>query len=305
MSKLNKVHLYAKNSNANATIMADFLNGDKRMKKVILILIFALVTSACGQANSTEAIPTVVLKDSSTAASNSQPSSGDSVNASAVVVPAQTARLSFTNIGRVTEVNAQVGDKVNAGDVLVQLDTSILEAKVREAEANLAYAEIQLTYLVRNVGCRGEGCAPSYKNIEVAEIDVARAQALLDSANAALASQSALTAPFTATVISVDISPYETVAPGQIVMVLGDLSKYRIETTDLSERNVGKVKVGQTASIFIEALGEEFSGKVVNIARNSSELGGDVVYKVTIEFDKQPTGLLWGMSADVDISVGE
>jgi len=275
------------------------------MKKVVLLFILMLVISACGQANSPEAIPTVVLNDSSTSTSNSQPSSGDSVTASAIVVPMQTARLSFTSIGRVTEVNAKAGDKVNAGDVLVQLDTSILEARVREAEANLAYAEIQLSYLVRNVGCRGEGCAPSYKHIEVAEIDVARAQALLDSANAALASQSALTAPFAGTVISVDISPYETVAPGQIVMVLGDLSKYRIETTDLSERNVSKIKVGQTATIFIEALGEEFSGRVVDIARSSTELGGDVVYKVTIELDKQPAGLLWGMSADVDISVGE
>ncbi|MBI2333342.1 MAG: hypothetical protein HYU84_14500 [Chloroflexi bacterium] len=66
-----------------------------------------------------------------------------------------------------------------------------------------------------------------------------------------------------------------------------------------------RVQVGQPASVFIEALGEEFAGKVVDVARISSELGGDVVYKVTIELDEQPAGLLWGMSADVDISVGE
>lgn len=275
------------------------------MKRSLLIFALALVLSACGQTNTAEVIPTVVLEEVSTITTNSEPASDDTVSASAVVVPLQTARLSFTNIGRVISVNTEVGDRVNAGDVLVQLDTSILEARVREAEANLAYAEIQLKYLIRNAGCRGEGCGPSQQHIEVAENDVASAQALLDSAKAVLAAQSDLTAPFAGTVISVDIAPYETVTPGQVVMVLGDLTKYRIETTDLSERSVTRIKVGQTATVFIEALGEEFSGKVVDIDRISSELGGDVVYKVTIELDEQPAGLLWGMSADVDINVGE
>ena len=277
------------------------------MKRVIFVVVslLALLLSACGQASSTEAVPTVVIDaGNSSQPADSQPSSGGSVSASAIVVPMQDANLSFTNIGRVTQVNVQVGDKVSAGDVLVQLDTTILEAKVREAEANLKYAQISLDYLIRNVGCK-MNCAPSQEHIEVAENDVAKAQALVDSAKAVLAAQSNLTAPFAGTVISVDIAPYETVAPGQVVMVIGDLSKYQIETTDLSERDVTQVKVGQSASIYIEALDEEFTGKVVDVARISSEVGGDVVYKVTIEFDKQPAGLLWGMSADVNIDAGE
>lgn len=277
------------------------------MKKTyLLIASLLLVTlSACGQAQETEAIPTVVLEAGSASEPQSKPSSNESVAASAVVVPIQTARLSFTSVGRVTEVNAEVGDKVNAGDELVKLDTTVLEAKVREAEANLAYAEISLKYLLRNVGCKGPGCTPFQEHIDVANNDVAKAQALVDSAKAVLETQSHLTAPIAGTVISVDTAPYETVTPGQVVMVLGDLSKYRIETTDLSERDVTKVKVGQSATVFIEALGEQFTGKVVDVDRISTELGGDVVYKVTIELDKQPSGLLWGMSADVDIAVGE
>lgn len=277
------------------------------MKRVVFVVVslLAILLSACGQANSTEAVPTVVIDaGNSSQPANQQSSSGGSISASAIVVPMQDANLSFTSIGRVTEVNVQVGDKVQAGDVLVQLDTSILEAKVREAEANLTYAQISLDYLVRNVGCK-MNCAPSQQHIEVAENDVAKAQALVDSAKAVLAAQSNLTAPFAGTVISVDISPYETVAPGQVVMVIGDLSKYQIETTDLSERDVPRVKVGQSATAYIEALDEEFSGKVVDVARISSEVGGDVVYKVTIELDKQPAGLLWGMSADVNIDAGE
>lgn len=278
------------------------------MKRVIwlVVSILALLLAACGQSDTPEAVPTVVLEQGSTDSSEAQPSSsGETVAASAVVAPVNDANLSFTSIGRVTAVNVQVGDKVSAGDVLVQLDTSILEARVREAEANLAYAQISLEYLIRNVGCKGVGCAPFQQQLDVANNDVAKAQALVDSANAVLAAQSNLTAPFAGTVISVDIAPYETVTPGQIVMVLGDLSNYRIETTDLSERDVTRVQVGQPATVFIEALGGEYTGKVVDVARISSELGGDVVYKVTIELDEQPAGLLWGMSADVNISVGE
>lgn len=273
---------------------------------IIAAGILALLLAACGGNATSEAIPTVVLdQGGASTPSPAESSGGDSVTASAVVVPVQSAELSFMTIGRVTEVNAQVGDQVNAGDVLLRMDLSILEAKVKEAEANLAAAEIQLSYLVRNVGCRGEGCAPSWKHVEVAQVDVQRAQALLDSAKAALDTQSHLAAPFAGTVISVDISPYETASPGQVLMVLGDLSKYRIETTDLSERDVPKVKAGQPVSVYIEALGGDFNGRVVDIARISSELGGDVVFKVTIEFDDQPAGLLWGMSADVDIDVGK
>ncbi|MBL8061465.1 MAG: efflux RND transporter periplasmic adaptor subunit [Anaerolineales bacterium] len=279
------------------------------MKKIylIILIIISLMLAACGGPNTTEAIPTVVLEGGNAAPSDTTPASGSgsSVTASAVVVPIIDANLSFTNVGRVTAVNVKVGDRVNAGDVLLQLDTAILEAKVKEAEANLAYTEIQLKYLVRNVGCRGEGCAPSYQHIEVAENDVAKAQALLDSAKAVLAAQSALTAPIAGTVVAVNISSAETVSPGQVVITLADLSHYRIETTDLSERDVPKVKAGQPVKVFIEALGEEFTGEVVDIARISSELGGDVVYTVTIELDEQPAGLLWGMSADVEISVGE
>ncbi len=177
-----------------------------------------------------------------------------------------------------------------------------MEAKVREAEANLAYAEIELKYLIRVSGCK-VGCAPSQQHIEVAENDIAHAQALVDSAKAVLESQSNLTAPFDGVVVSVDVSPAETVTPGQVVIVMGDLSRYRIETTDLSERDVTKVKVGQDVNIFVEALNQNFTGKVADVSRISTTLGGDVVYKVTIDFDEQPDGLLWGMSADVEILV--
>jgi hypothetical protein len=34
-------------------------------------------------------------------------------------------------------------------------------------------------------------------------------------------------------------------------------------------------------------------------------VGGDVVFKVTIDLDEKPQGLLWGMSTDVNIETGQ
>jgi RND family efflux transporter MFP subunit len=268
------------------------------MKKVYLIVIvlIALIISACASAATPTAIPTVSL-DNNNSSSNTQSSDPNSVSASAVIVPVNDAQLSFSAVGRVTSVDVKVGDKVTSGQTLVKLDTTILEAKVKEAEADVLAADAQIRYLNR--------LATDPLHYESAQADLERAQALLDSAKATLLTQSTLTAPFDGIIVSVDINLAETVVPGQVVIVLGDLSKFQIETTDLSERDVTRVQTGQSAKVFIEALNENFTGKVTDVDRISSTLGGDVVFKVTIDLDQQPQGLLWGMSADVQIETAK
>jgi HlyD family secretion protein len=270
-----------------------------RMRKVsfIVVTLVALILSACTSAGSTPtAIPTISL-DNNNSSSSTQSSDANSVSASAFIVPLQKAELSFANVGRVKAVGVKAGDQVKAGQVLVELDTTLLEAKVKEAEANLAAAQVQVKYLKR-VGT-------DEVHLESAQAEADRAQALLDSANATLAAQSTLVAPFDGTITSVDISSGETVIPGQVVITMGDLSRFQVETKDLSERDVPRVQIGQNANVFIKALNQEFSGKVTDISRVSSTVGGDVVFKVTIDLDNQPQGLLWGMSADVKIEAGK
>lgn len=254
------------------------------------ILILVLTLAACSGPASSEATPLPTVALDTTSPSGPNP---DVVAASAEIVPVRTAQLAFPAAGRVQTVDVKVGDKVSAGQTLLTLDTALLEARVREAEANLSITQIQLDYLDR-VGT-------SEENMDSAKAEVERAQAVVDSAKATLANQSALTAPFDGTIISVDVEAGETVVPGRVLILVADLSTYQVETTDLSERDVTRVKVGQAVSISIEALGETFTGKVTEIALISSTLGGDVVYTVTIAFDTQPASLLWGMSADVEI----
>lgn len=269
------------------------------MKKFYFIvpIVLALLLSACASNAQPTAIPTISLDSNNTSKPNTQSSDANSIAASAVIVPANDAQLAFASAGRVTAVNVKVGDKVTAGQTLVTLDTTIQEARVREAEANLLAAQVQVRYLKRQ--------GVDHVHIESAQAEEARTQALLDSAKAVLESQFTLTAPFDGTVVSLDIVPGEIVVPGSSVIVLGDISSYKVETTDLSERYITRVQIGQPATVSIQALGQEFPGKVTDIARSSTTLGGDVVFKVTIQLDRQPEGLLWGMSADVTIQTAQ
>lgn len=267
------------------------------MKKTYLIvmIIMALSLTACGSTSAPTALPTVTLDDGNT--SPADHAGENDITASAVVAPVHYARLSFVSVGKVTEVSVKVGDQVKAGDILVALDTSILQAKVKEAQANLEAAQAQVRFLTR--------VKTDQVHLDQANAEVERMQALLDSANAVLLAQSSLVAPFDGTIVSADISLAETVMPGQTVIVLGDLSRYQIETTDLSERDVTKIQPGDSAVVFIEALNEEFSGKVIDVDRIGTTLGGEVVFTVTIALNNQPEGLRWGMSADVNFESNE
>ena len=258
----------------------------------IILLVLALSLSACGKAATPTPLPAVALDSSN----NSNSSSSSQSTASGEIVPVASIKLSFPLTGIVKTVSVAEGDSVTAGQSLVQLDTAILDAQVAQAKANLASAETQVRYL------RRVGTSQEYLDSAIADVD--RLTAAVQAAEAQLA-QATLTAPIAATVVSLDIAPAETVTPGQVVIILGDLSKFKVETTDMSERDVTKLKIGDPVTVFIEALNKEFSGKVADIARSSQTVGGDVVFKVTVELDEQPEGLRWGMSTEVRIQSGQ
>lgn len=256
-----------------------------------ITVVLALSLSACTGNAVPTAIPTVVL-GGGTGQQPTSPDAAGGVTASGVVVPEPNASLSFPLTGTVRTVDVKVGDQVTKGQQLMTLDTKVLDAKVKQAQAALEAAQANVKYLLR-IGTDQE-------HIDAANADVQQAQASLDAANATVA-QATLTAPFDGTIASVETAPAETVVPGKEVIMIGDLSNFQVETTDLSERDAPMVQVGQKATVTVTALNEQFPGKVSDVARVSSTVGGDVVYKVTIQLDAQPKGLLWGMTTDVAI----
>lgn len=236
---------------------------------------------------------------------NNPASAQKTVTASAVIVPAQVAELGFLISGIAGDIPVKEGDTVKAGQTLMVLDTPDLQFAVTEAQAALhsaqAYADLQKYQTVKNQrnGKTFIDLLPEEYR-QRADVKVQQAQVALEIAQFNLA-QGTLTAPFDGTAVSISVIPGEFVPSDQAVVRLATLNTLQVETTDLSERDVTKVKTGAPADIFVEAVNENFSGRVIGISPRANTVGGDVVFKVTIAFDRPPENLLWGMTAEVNI----
>ena len=414
------------------------------------LILTAILAAGCGCAQTPA--PTPVATAPSPAASHRF--SGGGVVASGEVVPAQKANLSFAISGLVQAVAVGEGDEVQPGQVLVTLETTLLEADVAQAEAALATAEAQLALLHAgprpqelaaaqaqldaaqaavnqaaaqrdrpdlgatdaevaaaqaqvaasmadqrqaaefhdqtmtcvsvslpdgetrkicpalgtyeeqarfglNAASEAQAAAQaqldallaggdaelqaaqagvqaaaaqrdaaqaqldvlqagaSAEQIAVAEAAVAQAEAALGAARTALdqatlhaplapggpvsEAASAQAAPAAGFVTALEITPGETVMPGQALLTLATLDHLQVHTTDLSERDVTHVKVGQQATVYVESLDTTVDGQVARIAPRATTIGGDVVYTVVVDLDDQPAGLRWGMTVEVEI----
>ena len=180
-------------------------------------------------------------------------------------------------------------DNLNAAkDGPKPLDVEIAQANVALTEATLQDAEQRFADLQ-------SGPDPD---------QVLAAQARIDAANAALlAAQDALKnseiqAPFAGVVADLKVKVGEQAAPGQVAVVLADLSKWVVETDNLTEIEVVKVVDGQKAEIVLDALPNvTLHGTVKSISPVFEEKRGDVTYTVTIELTDGNPAMRWGMTA--------
>jgi HlyD family secretion protein len=200
-------------------------------------------------------------------------------------------------------------------------DIAVAESGIEEAEAALAAVRAGPTQEAIGVARAGVAEAeaalavvlagPTDEDIAIAEAGVAEAEAVLASAQAELAiaqaalSDRELVAPFGGTIARVNVEIGELVSPGRTIISLGDISRWYVETDDLSEIDVVQVAVGQPVNVTVDALlDQEFNGVVTDIAPRSETKNGDVTYTVTIELDDTDGApLRWGLTAFVNIDV--
>jgi HlyD family secretion protein len=177
------------------------------------------------------------------------------------------------------------------------------EALVRGASAeDIAAAQAEVDGARASLSLLSAGPRP--EDTAVVEAQVAQAEAALAQAASGL-DDAALTAPFAGTVGTVLVRDGEMVNPGSPAVVLGDISEFKIETTDLNEVDLYLLQVGQSVEITFDALPERnMRGVVTKIAPMASLEQGGTNYKVTIELEEQDPDLRWGMTAFVDIFVG-
>lgn len=170
------------------------------------------------------------------------------------------------------------------------------ELEVGQAEAELQAALAEAESAKEEYERLKDGPDPDAWALGEARIRSANAQ--LTAARAALADLQ-LTAPIAGTVAELTIHAGEWAAPGQPLLLLVDLRRLRVETTDLSELDVPRVAIGQPAQVTVKALAVQVAGRVSRIAPLAETLGGDVVYRVTVDLDTVPPGLLAGMTVEV------
>jgi multidrug resistance efflux pump len=204
---------------------------------------------------------------------------------------------------QVTEENEQAAAaQVEAARIQVAQardQATAICAQVGQAAASVDAAQVQQGQAEQQLALLKAGATD--EEIATAKAQMAQAEAALQAARVAL-EQATLRAPNEGTITALQIDAGETVMPGQVVLVLADLSALRVETTDLSERDVARLAVGQEADVYVEALSTEIQGRVTGVAPQATTIGGDVVYTVYVELDQQVPGLRWGMSADVEIA---
>jgi len=173
-----------------------------------------------------------------------------------------------------------------------EFEQALYDSELDLAKALFNNAQRELERLEDEANPDAEALADA--NLKIAEAQLAAARSSLADSN--------IRAPFAGTVTNVKVSSGEAVAPGQVLLTMADFGHLQVETTDLSERDVDQLKVGQSALIYLEALGEKIEGEVASISQQATMMGGDVVYAVIIDLSTHPPGLLWGMSVEVEIS---
>jgi RND family efflux transporter MFP subunit len=271
-----------------------------------IILMSALILTGCGNPSNITAAATPSAAN--VFAPTQAPNPG-SVTASVNVVPAQKSNLSFLLSATVKEIDVKEGDPVKAGQTLMALNAPDLENAVTAAEANVQAQQAIVNlrnYPYKKIFKDGQivyvKAFIEFRQQAQAELDAA--QAALDAAKSKLA-QATLTAPYDGTIVAINVKTGELVQPGEVVAVIGTLNHLQVQTTDLSEKNIAHVQVGQTATVRLKAFDQDFSGKVTAIAPMGEPYNGDIVYKVTIELDAPPPNLLWGMSGNATIQTGQ
>ncbi len=172
-----------------------------------------------------------------------------------------------------------------------QSQVDIENARIRMASAAADAARARLELLKAQ---------PFPEQVVMAQAQVAQAEAEVAIARALL-QQGELIAPFPGTITDVLIDAGEFIAPGQPVVRLADLSRLRVETTDLNEIEVARVQEGSRTVVTFDALpGVEVEGTVVSIAPRAAE-GIGVTYTAIVALEAPPADLRWGMTAFVAI----
>jgi multidrug resistance efflux pump len=218
---------------------------------------------------------------------------------------------------RATRVGVKLSEVALGGakqqvELLLQLRDHPLQLISQANAAKAAYQQAEATVQVAEANLIAAQASPTREDIAIAKAQVAEAEAGLAAVQVQL-NKLTLTAPRAGLINHRAVNPGELAAPGTTLLELTDL-----ETVDLTvyipETQMGQVKVGQAAQVYVDAYsGEVFEGGVTFIAHQAEftprnvqtqEERVNLVFAVKITLNNPSHRLKPGMPADAEILPG-
>ena len=236
------------------------------------------------------------------------------VAANGTLNPVELVNVGTQISGTVLKLHVDFNQPVKAGQLLAELDPAILEAQIRQSEANLASARAVLNNaelaLKRNENLKSRGFVSDgaldglRKDVETARAQVAQIEAQISRDRTNLG-YSKVRSPIDGIVVNRGIDVGQTVAASfqtpTLFQIARDLRRMQIDTS-VSEADVGPIQPGQPVRFTVDAFREqEFTAKVRMVRLNPTTQQNVVTYNVVIDVDNKDGILLPGMTAQVSI----
>ncbi|WP_460950382.1 efflux RND transporter periplasmic adaptor subunit [Pseudomonas marginalis] len=206
----------------------------------------------------------------------------------------QGVNLSLEVAGTVKDVQFASGQKVKAGQPLVQLDSAVESALLETAQADLGLAQLDYGRGSQLVGSQ----AISKGEFDRLSAQLQKNKATVNQLKASLAKKH-IVAPFSGTIgiRQVDVGDY--LASGTVIATLQDISSLYVDFY-IPEHAVPKVALGQAVQVAVSAYpGEPFPGSVSAINPKVENSTRNVLVRATLA---NPEGkLLPGMFTSLDV----
>jgi macrolide-specific efflux system membrane fusion protein len=219
--------------------------------------------------------------------------------------------------GIVEKLNVVVGSKVRKGDVIAEIDSSGIRARLAQARAQVQVVEQEVRRAeveLRRARSMDEKRLVARSEVEDAELalDDARARLVKAQRDAAVVetdlAYAVIRSPITGTVASVTTQEGETVASSfnapTFATVIEDGALELIALVD--ETDIGGVSLGSPVTFTVEAYpAREYTGRVERIAPKGTIISGVVNYEVMASIDAPDDSLKPDMTANVSIRSAE
>lgn len=279
------------------------------MKKSLTIaLALALIVAASCAKDKKETInenQPIAVKLSGVAGASQSPF----VMASGKIEAQNSANISTRIMGYVTKVNVKVGQKVSAGQLLVRINNSDLQAKKAQVDAsvlqaNAAYNNAKKDY-DRFVALFAQQSA-SQKELDDMTSRYEMTRAALEGAKQmrnevqAQFSYANIAAPFSGVVTNTFVKEGDMANPGMPLVSVEGASQLQV-TAMVAEADITQIKSGMAAKVLVKSTGESLSGKVSEVSLSAKNTGGQ--YLVKVNLDKTPGTVLSGMFVNVQFPV--